>query len=86
MVERAVISSRDGRPRFDNLLTGTSRPAEKPAGKMAARRPAAAAGVLTEGEIRQLEIDNLLAALEEANWKVYGPRGEAELLACGRRR
>ncbi len=80
VVERAVISSRDGRPRFDNLLAGTSRQAEKPAGKTAARRPAVAAGVLTEGEIRQLEIENLLAALEEANWKVYGPRGAAELL------
>ena len=80
VVERAVISSRDGRPRFDNLLAGTSRQPEKPAGKTAARRPAVAAGVMTDGEIRQLEIDNLLAALEEANWKVYGPRGAAELL------
>ena len=34
----------------------------------------------TRSEVRQLEAENLLAALEETNWKIYGPRGAAELL------
>lgn len=41
-------------------------------------RPAAA--TLTREDLRRLEADNLRAALEEANWKVYGPRGAAERL------
>jgi transcriptional regulator with GAF, ATPase, and Fis domain len=80
VVERAVISSRDGRPRFDNLLSGPERHSEKPAGRSAASRPSGSAGVLTHGEVRRIEAENLLAALEECNWKVYGPRGAAERL------
>jgi transcriptional regulator with GAF, ATPase, and Fis domain len=31
-------------------------------------------------ELKQRERDNILAALEQARWKVYGPGGAAELL------
>jgi transcriptional regulator with GAF, ATPase, and Fis domain len=36
--------------------------------------------ILTEDAIRQLERDNLLAALNHTKWKIYGAGGAAELL------
>lgn len=35
---------------------------------------------LTRGEVRRLEEENLRAVLEQTNWKIYGPRGAAEVL------
>jgi len=37
-------------------------------------------GILTDEEIRNLERDNTLAALERTKWKVSGPEGAASLL------
>ena len=36
--------------------------------------------VLTDPEMRRRERDNLLAALEQAGWKIYGQGGAAERL------
>lgn len=36
--------------------------------------------VLTEAQMQRLERDNLLAALQQTGWKIYGPGGAAELL------
>jgi formate hydrogenlyase transcriptional activator len=36
--------------------------------------------IITQAELRKIEIKNIRAALEKAGWKVYGPRGAAELL------
>ena len=41
-------------------------------------RPSAA--VVPEAELRRRERENVLGALEQAHWKVYGPGGAAELL------
>ena len=38
------------------------------------------ARVLTEAEMQRRERDNLLAALQQTSWKIYGPGGAAELL------
>jgi transcriptional regulator with GAF, ATPase, and Fis domain len=35
---------------------------------------------MTEAEIRQHELDNLMMVLEKAAWKIKGPNGAAELL------
>jgi len=35
---------------------------------------------LTEAELQRRERDNLLVALERANWKIKGPDGASELL------
>ncbi len=35
---------------------------------------------LTEAEVERFERDNLVTALETANWKIKGPEGAAELL------
>ncbi|HTU24130.1 MAG TPA: sigma 54-interacting transcriptional regulator [Pirellulales bacterium] len=80
VIERAVISSRGGEPRFDNLLAPAGRKGGQPVALERHHRPAGAVGVLTGVEFRRLEAENLMAALEEANWKIYGPRGAAERL------
>jgi transcriptional regulator with GAF, ATPase, and Fis domain len=36
--------------------------------------------LLTESEMREFQKNNLLAALKQADWKVSGPGGAAELL------
>ena len=56
---------------------------ELPSAPGAGRIPeavAAADGVRTDAEIRQIEADNIRAALKAANGKVSGPGGAAELL------
>ena len=69
-IERAVITSKNGVPSF-HLPDDASR--AKPGS-------ASGAGVLTDAELRELEKDNLIAALEEAGGRVYGEGGAAERL------
>ncbi|MGL6094384.1 MAG: sigma 54-interacting transcriptional regulator [Fimbriiglobus sp.] len=73
VVERAVITS-----------TGTRLNLDLPAPAKSSRPPEPAvtadAGVRTDTQIRQLEADNIRAALAVANGKVSGPGGAAELL------
>ncbi len=64
-------------------------PVELPAGLSATpgkpRKPAVAAGpVLTDAEVRQLEAENICAALRQARGKVSGTGGAAELLGLKR--
>jgi len=66
-VERAVLTSGDGPLRFD-------------LGRESSGRPRPAASVRTDEEIREMERQNLVRALEEAGWKVAGPAGAAALL------
>jgi len=76
VIERAVISSPGAKLRLDSVLTDSS----------VAGSPAAAAAqaedseFLTDEEFRALEKANIIAALEHANWKVWGENGAAELL------
>jgi transcriptional regulator with GAF, ATPase, and Fis domain len=72
VIERAVITSTGGRLNI-----------ELPTQAKAARMPEAAVAdpvVRTEGQIRQIEADNIRAALKAANGKVSGPGGAAQLL------
>lgn len=76
VIERAIIlSQRSGRLQFDQPPRTTLRPrlAEKPAATNQSR-------VLTRDEIRARETENILAALQQAGGKVFGPRGAAEIL------
>ncbi len=36
--------------------------------------------VIPEAEMRRLERENILAALKQSSWRIYGPSGAAELL------
>ncbi len=77
VVERAVIASRGGELRLD--LSGDL--ADETQGTAAPTRPTAPTGeILPDAELRRLERQNILAALERSRWKIYGPGGAAELL------
>jgi transcriptional regulator with GAF, ATPase, and Fis domain len=81
VVERAVILARGGALDFDLPITGQAAPPARPS-----HRTDAPAGngpqpkFLTEAEVERFERDNLLHALEAANWKISGPDSAAELM------
>ena len=74
IVERAVITSRDGRLDLGLALPETAAAAAVP---LSEGNPAR---VRTAKELEELERDNLIAALEASDWKVAGERGAAQLL------
>src|SRR5262245_50992570 len=74
VVERAVITARDGQIFFElpssrDVKQGSALPVDGPV-----------LHVRTHGELRDAERENLLAALDKTHWKVYGRGGAAELL------
>ena len=76
LIERAVITSQSGRLLFD-LPAGKSSqqtPIPTPKNQESGKR------VLTFEEIKQLDRNNILAALEQTGGKVFGKGGAAELL------
>jgi transcriptional regulator with GAF, ATPase, and Fis domain len=77
VIERAVILARGGVFEFDLPITAQAAPGDQPTPPAGS---ATATGFLTETEIQRFERDNLLRALEAANWKIGGPDGAAELL------
>jgi PAS domain S-box-containing protein len=76
VIERAVITARDGRLNLDRALPEI-------AGEMIAAVALAAEApkrVRTVKELEELERANLLAALEATGWRVAGEHGAAQLL------
>ena len=78
VLERAVITSRDGRLSFD--LPSTSSPHAPGSIPDASATPMAPTSVVSAAEMRQREKDNILAALAETDGRIYGEGGAAELL------
>ncbi len=74
VIERAVILSQGGALQLDGLLVGAPRRALVP------RAEPSSDAVLTRAQLKQRERDNILAALAQTNWKIYGTGGAAELL------
>jgi PAS domain S-box-containing protein len=75
VIERAVITSRDGRLDLDRALPEmASAAATIPPGDESAAR------VLTAQELLALERENIVRALESCQWRVAGERGAAQLL------
>jgi transcriptional regulator with GAF, ATPase, and Fis domain len=72
VVERAIITSRDGRLDLERVL-----PSSEPSPRNDAPR---AGEILTERQMRQLEKDNIVAALERSGWRISGDGGAAPLL------
>lgn len=75
VIERAVILSPRNVLRLDLSMSNSAmefRPAEPLPGKEGQ--------VLTEKQLRELQKNNLLAALQQTDWKVSGPGGAAEML------
>ncbi len=77
VIERAVITSRDGRINLDRALPETVRltttEAASPPDEKTAR-------IRTIHELEALERENLLRALESTGWRVAGDNGAARLL------
>ncbi|MCK5421138.1 MAG: hydrogenase, partial [Deltaproteobacteria bacterium] len=76
VIERAIITSRSGGLRFD-LPQGEA--------SLYSRNPSLAdsgdgRAVIPETEMKQRERGNVVAALNQCGWKIYGPGGAAELL------
>jgi transcriptional regulator with GAF, ATPase, and Fis domain len=77
VIERATILSRtSGKLNFDFALSA-SRKSLSGSSPLASSDPST---LLTREQLRQRELDNILAALDRANGKVFGPGGAAELL------
>ena len=76
IVERAVITSRDGRLNLDRALPeSVNAMASVPVDlAIAAKR------VRTAKELEDIEHQNLIAALESTDWKIAGSNGAAQLL------
>ncbi len=77
VIERAIITSTDGRLHLDRLLPA---PAPRPCPSAVRPDPVRAPEILTERALRDLERSNLLAALERTGWRIGGTGGAAELL------
>jgi PAS domain S-box-containing protein len=75
VIERAVILSPGNVLRLDASLPEVA--ADEPA---AADDTSAEPGFLTEQEMREFQKKNTIAALEQANWRVSGAGGAADLL------
>jgi PAS domain S-box-containing protein len=75
VLERAIITSADGRLHLDRALPATEPPASPPGGE-----PRQGGEILSERGLRQLERDNMLAALARASWRVGGEGGAAHML------
>ncbi len=75
VLERAVITARAGRLDLDRAL-----PDGAGSAAAAARSDGAAARIRTAREFAELERQNIIAALESADWKISGSGGAAQLL------
>ena len=73
VVERAIITSRSGRLDLERIL-----PAQDPSPQGSA--PRGGGEILTERQMRQLEKDNIVVALERSGWRISGDGGAAQLL------
>jgi PAS domain S-box-containing protein len=75
VIERAIIVARDGRLALREVLPLKSL---RPVGDRT--NSGAPSAVRTKAELRELERDTVVRALEQANWKVAGASGAARLL------
>ncbi|MEN8761366.1 MAG: sigma 54-interacting transcriptional regulator, partial [Thiogranum sp.] len=75
IIERGVILSKGGRVRLDLAMPGEANNAA-PADSGASGD----AGFITDAEFRNLEKANMIAALRQAGWRIWGTDGAAELL------
>jgi PAS domain S-box-containing protein len=78
VVERAIITSTDGRLHLQRALPATEVVVEERAAP--APLPHEDSEVLTERRLRELERENMVAALARAGWRVGGKSGAAALL------
>ncbi|MDT8385492.1 MAG: sigma 54-interacting transcriptional regulator [Gammaproteobacteria bacterium] len=74
VIERSVILSRDGRLHLDFSAHAQGTRSHRPAGHIPGH-------IHTQAELRQQELNNIVAALEKCNGRLFGKNGAAEMLA-----
>src|SRR5262249_34103579 len=81
VIERAMILVKKGQLRLD-LALAYYRPAESPSTEipLALRSKSSNGKILRSEDLKHLERDSIVAALERSNRKIYGPGGGVELL------
>jgi len=79
IIERAMITSRDGHLNLDRALPESVNAAAAALGPVVADKPTAQ-HVRTAKEFEELERSNIIAALKAAEWRVAGEKGAAQLL------
>jgi len=80
VIERAVITSRDGRLNLDRALPDVRGETHRDVGLKVERAEEVPHRILQIRELQQLERQNILRALESAAWRVAGKDGAAALL------
>jgi len=73
VIERALIISPEGRIQLESILPASALPPVKP-------KALTPEGVLTDRDLREVERENLVKALEATHWQVGGKAGAASLL------
>jgi transcriptional regulator with GAF, ATPase, and Fis domain len=74
VIERALITSGKGMLRLDGVLP------EAAPGNAPAPVPATPTAIMDERRLRQIERDNMIAALQQTGWRVAGENGAASLI------
>jgi PAS domain S-box-containing protein len=74
VIERALITSGKGMLRLDGVLP------EAAPGTAPAPVPATPTAIMDERRLRQIERDNMIAALQQTGWRVAGENGAASLI------
>jgi PAS domain S-box-containing protein len=80
VIERAVITSRDGSINLDRALPETSVEITSEAAPVAEAVSPLLRRILPVHELQQLERENILRALESSGWRVAGKDGAATML------
>lgn len=80
VIERAVILSEGNVLRLDRSMPEREGSRGRPAGEPAHATAREGGEVLTESQLRDLQRANIVAALEQSDWRVSGRDGAAELL------
>jgi PAS domain S-box-containing protein len=75
IIERGVITARQGRLNLEHALPQRVRPAPAPVGDGNGART-----VLTVQQLQQIEKKNLLLALETSGWRIAGENGASRLM------
>ncbi|HZD41888.1 MAG TPA: sigma 54-interacting transcriptional regulator [Terriglobales bacterium] len=80
VIERAVITSRDGHLNLDRALPAVPGEGKAEPSASVAVAPDASKRILSVRDLEQLERENILYALESSGWRVAGKGGAAHLL------
>jgi transcriptional regulator with GAF, ATPase, and Fis domain len=80
VLERAVILSRNSGKLILELKPARVSNEARPVPPGAAHAPRGTSGILSREELKTREVENIMAALERANGRVFGAGGAAEML------